>query len=203
MSEIVEDIALPEANLHGETSLETVLRGRRSIRELQPRPLSQDEIAQLLWAAQGITNPLGLRTAPSAGALYPLELYLLAGAGGDLGAGVYKYRVRDHLLSPQEDSDRRAALAEAAWDQNWVRVNGAVFVISGVRHRTTRKYGERGVRYVYMEAGHAAQNLLLQAVALGLAAVPVGAFDDRRVGQILAMPADEQPLYLIAVGWPR
>jgi SagB-type dehydrogenase family enzyme len=198
-----EAIALPTSRTDSETSLETVLLNRRSVRSYRDEPLILAEVAQLLWAAQGITDPArGYRTAPSAGALYPLEVYLVAGNVEGLPPGVYRYSPGAHSLTPVKTGDQRDALYKAALSQSAVRDAPAVLVIAAVTERTTGKYGERGIRYVHMEAGHAAQNALLQAVALNLGAVVIGAFDDDEVRQAVGMPAAEQPLYVIPVGKP-
>jgi SagB-type dehydrogenase family enzyme len=171
---------------------------RRSVRALTGAPLSDAENSQLLWAAQGITHrTLGLRTAPSAGALYPLEVYLV------IGAGVFQYEPRAHALHRASSTDVRGALFDAALSQEPVRDAPSIFVLVGAYERTARKYGQaRAERYVQVEAGHAAQNLLLQAAALDLAAVPVGAFNDDEVRRVLELPPTHQPLYLIPVGHP-
>lgn len=188
---------LPEPADRGRMSLEEVLRRRRSVRELAATPLVAREIGQLLWAAQGVTSPEGRRTAPSAGALYPLELYLATAAGVD------RYEPAPHRLVRVLTGDRRSGLRAAALGQPAVGEAPAVFVIAAVLARTSGKYGARARRYVNLEAGHAAQNLLLQAVALGLAAVPIGAFDDAAVRRVLELPTGEEPLYLIPVGHPK
>jgi len=195
-------ISLPPAVLESTRSLERALARRRSVRELAATRLSLAEAGQLLWAAQGITHPDGLRTAPSAGALYPLECYLMAGSVDGLEPGLYHYRPQGHGLEKVRDGDRRRALAGAALDQRWVQEAPAVVVIGAIVARTTGKYGERGVRYVHIEVGHAGQNVLLQATALGLGAVVVGAFRDDAVREVLGLPADVQPLSLIPVGKP-
>jgi SagB-type dehydrogenase family enzyme len=178
-------------------SLEEALVKRRSMRSFSQEPLDDAKMGQLLWAAQGITNARGFRTAPSAGALYPLELYV---ATAD---GVFRFEPQEHRLLAIDTVDRRQALYEAALSQEAVLRAPAVFVIAAVYERTERKYGpERSPRYVHLEAGHAAQNLLLQAVALDLGAVPIGAFDDARVQQVLRLPPDHAPLYLIPTGYP-
>lgn len=200
MAEPGEQVPLPEPAHATDRSLETLLRQRRSVRAYRDAALQLSGIGQLLWAAQGITHPEGLRTAPSAGALYPLELYLVAGNVHGLAAGVYHYRPAAHVLSRVHDGDRRAALARSAHGQDWVREAAAVVVFAAVYGRTTRKYGERGVRYVHIEAGHAAQNLFLQAQALGLASVVIGAFDDGAVSRALGLPGDVEPLLLMPVG---
>lgn len=195
--EAEEVITLPAPRQQGPLSLEEALARRRSVREYGPRPLTWEEIGQLLWAAQGITSPQGFRTAPSAGALYPLEVYVV------LPEGVYHYLPQAHQLRRTAAGDRRAALGDAAVRQRPVYEAPAVFVIAGVYQRTAAKYGQRAERYVHLEAGHAAQNLLLQAVALDLGAVTIGAFYDDQVRAVLGLSADETPLYLIPVGAPR
>jgi SagB-type dehydrogenase family enzyme len=191
-------IALPTPLASGAMSLEEALARRRSMRDFAATPLSPGELGQLLWAAQGITSQDGRRTAPSAGALYPLELYAVT------AEAVYHYEPGGHRLSVHLPGDRRPELYAAALSQAPVLEAPAVLVIAAVVERTERKYGaERSPRYVHLEAGHAAQNILLQAVALDLGAVPVGAFYDDRVQQALGLPADHQPLYLIPVGHPR
>ena len=193
-------IALPEPETSGETPLETLLQQRRSVREYGEAALELAAIGQLLWAAQGITDPQGLRTAPSAGALYPLELYVVAGNVEGLTPGVYHYQPDRHALQQTSTGDQRRLLAHAAHGQSWVRTAAAVLVITAVYERTTGKYADRGIRYVHMEVGHAAQNLFLQAEALGLAAVVVGAFEDDAVATALDLATDEQPLMLLPVG---
>jgi SagB-type dehydrogenase family enzyme len=179
------------------------LRQRCSRREFGDAALTLGELAQLLWAAQGITHGDGFRTAPSAGALYPLEVYVVAGRIQDLDSGVYKYHPRAHQLTGIKQEDIRPALAAAALEQSCISEGAAVLVFSAVVERTTRKYGQRGIRYVHMEAGHAAQNVFLQATALGIAAVVVGAFDDAQIQQIMAMAEGEHALYLMPIGRPQ
>jgi len=187
-------IRLPSPELEGELSLEEVLAERRSVREYGQQALSLGEIGQLLWAAQGITSDGGYRTAPSAGALYPLEIYVAT------DQGLYHYDPHGHQIERRWLAQWRAALCLAALSQEPVCQAPAVFVITSVLGRTAQKYGERAERYVHLEAGHAAQNMLLQAVSLGLGAVPIGAFHDDEVTTALELPADQAPLYLIAVG---
>jgi SagB-type dehydrogenase family enzyme len=190
--------ALPAPALASGTSLEEALVRRRSVREFENTPLTPSELGQLLWAAQGITHDRGFRTAPSAGALYPLELYVVT------AEGVFHYEPQGHRLRTVSHGDARPALCQAALSQVPVRQAPAVFVVTAVRERTAVKYGaERSPRYVHLEAGHAAQNLLLQAVVLGLGAVPIGAFYDEDVQAALGVPADHEPLYLIPVGHAR
>lgn len=194
---------LPQPLLHGGDPLQSVLARRRSVREYSDEPLTLDELSQLLWAAQGVTAPEGLRAAPSAGALYPLTPYVVIGNVEGLPVGVYKHDPVVHLLALVAEGDRRAELADAALGQECVAAAAAVIVLGGVYGRTTRKYGERGRRYVHQEVGHAAQNVCLEAVALGLGTVVVGAFDDRAVRAVVRMTRLEEPLCLLPVGRPR
>ena len=191
-------ISLLEPDLQGSMTLEETLATRRSVRQFEDTPLTDVQIGQLLWAAQGITYPTGLRTAPSAGALYPLEIYA---ATQD---GLFHYRPQTHSLERLLDHDPRPDLYQAALRQNSVLEAPLVIVISAVFERTSQKYGqERTPQYIYLEAGHAAQNILLQAVALELGGVPIGAFYEDQIIEALALPPDEVPLYIIPVGKPR
>jgi SagB-type dehydrogenase family enzyme len=178
------------------------LRQRRSGREYADEPLTRRELGQLLWAAQGITSDEGGRTAPSAGALYPLELFAVTRDVEGVDPGVWRYQPEEHALSPVREGDRTTALRAASLDQSSVGDAPASIVIAGVQERTEVKYGERSERYVILEAGHAAQNLVLQATTLGLAAVTIGAFDDAEVQQVLDLATDEDPLYVVPVGRP-
>lgn len=188
---------LPKPAEKGEMSLEQALAQRRSIRSFRPDKLTPQQVAQLCWAAQGISEPeQGLRTSPSAGALYPLELYVVTADGVD------QYLPRPHALRRHLAGDVRGKLQDAALRQRCVGQAPATFVIAAVVARTERKYGERALRYVHMEVGHAGENLLLQATALGLGAVPIGAFRDEQVAEVLSLPKEQVPLYLIPVGTP-
>ncbi len=193
-------VKLPPPVLDGSVSLERALSERRSLRQYQARPLSLADLSQLLWAAQGVTGPGGKRTAPSAGALYPLNVYVVAGNVAGLPAGIYAYDPQRHELKRTAEGDARPALSDAALRQSPVRSAPAVLVISTVYERTTIKYGERGIRYVHMEAGHAAENACLQATARKLGTVVVGAFDDDGVRKVVRMKEGEHPLYLMPVG---
>lgn len=199
-NKIINKIQLPSPRHKGSVSVEEALLARRSIRDYKDEPLTLAEISQLLWAAQGITNEWGGRTAPSAGALYPLELYIVIGNVNELDQGIYKYKPKEHELIMISKGDKRDKLATVALGQSWVRDGAIVLVLAAQYSRTTNKYGERGKRYVYMEAGHAAQNVYLQAIVLNLGTVVVGAFDDEEVKKIVQMPQEEQPLYLMPVG---
>jgi SagB-type dehydrogenase family enzyme len=187
---------LPPPKTRGEISLEETLARRRSVRAYTDEGLSWEEIGQLLWAAQGVTRDWGARTAPSAGALYPLESYVVT------RDGLYHYLPDGHQVVHAPALGLHQALWEAGLKQDCIREAPVVFVIAAVYVRTAAKYGARAERYVHMEAGHAAENLLLQAVALDLGGVVVGAFDDDRVQAALELPEDHAPLYLIPVGHP-
>ncbi|MCM2466533.1 SagB/ThcOx family dehydrogenase [Methanoculleus oceani] len=195
-------VTLPEPRRTGEVSVEEALWERRSVRAYAEVPLTIADAGQVLWAAQGVTDDRGYRTTPSAGGLYPLEVYLVAGGVMDLEPGVYHYRPGEHLLVRVGDGDRRAALQAAAVNQTAVGDAPATVVIAAVPDRTTAKYGERGMRYVFMEAGHAAENVYLQAEAIDLGTVVIGAFDDDEVREVLALPENTTPLYLMPVGRP-
>ncbi len=193
-------IELPEPRHRSSVSIEETLLKRRSTRDYTGEPITLQELSQLLWAAQGVTSPKGYRTAPSAGALYPLEVYVVVGDVESISEGVYKYRPQKHQLAKVMTGDKRSELTIAALGQSWVKDAATDIVVTAVYERTTSKYGERGVRYVHMEAGHAAQNLCLQAAALDLGLVTVGAFRDDQVKDTLGLPEDEQPLYIIPIG---
>jgi SagB-type dehydrogenase family enzyme len=198
--ETKNSIKLPAPIPKSSVSIEEALQQRRSVRKYQGEPLSLAEISQLLWAAQGITHSMGFRTAPSAGALFPLEVYVVAGNVEDLTAGIYKYQPSDHELVKIMAGDKRSALRNAALGQSCIEDAPAVMVIAAVYERTERKYGERGVRYAQIEVGCAAENIYLQAVSLNLGTVIIGAFHDDRVKKVLDMPKDEQPLAIMPVG---
>jgi len=196
-----ERVKLPSPMLDSGTSIEKALLKRRSVREYGHEPLTLPEISQLLWAAQGVTERKeGLRAAPSAGALYPLEVYLVAGDVDGIEQGVYKYKPHGHELVKVVEGDKRMDIYRASLYQEPVKDAPALIVISAIYQRTTIKYGERGIRYVHMEVGHAAENVYLQAVALNLGTVVVGAFHDEDVRKALNMLKDETPLYVMPVG---
>lgn len=201
--EYVEVMKLPKPELPGAVSVEEALLRRRSVRDYADDPLTLQEVSQLLWAAQGETDPRGFRTAPSAGALYPLELYLVAARVEGLSPGVYKYWPAQHELALVAVGDVCGELATAALGQSFVRRAPINLVFSAVYERTTKKYGHRGRQYVHMEVGHAAQNVYLQVVSLKLGTVVVGAFHDDAVKRVLSLPDDEEPLYIMPVGKVR
>ena len=193
-------IKLPRPFSDSKTSIEKTLRDRRSIRVYKNLPISLSELSQLLWAAQGVSGAEGGRTAPSAGALYPLEISVVAASVGGLQPGIYAYKPERHELLKISDGDKREELARAARGQPSIRGASAVLVIAAVYERTTIKYGERGNRYVHMEAGHTAQNVYLQDVSLKLGTVAIGAFDDDEVKKTANLTVREQPLYIMPVG---
>ncbi len=198
MKEKSEIIQLSKPKLDGEISVEKAISKRRSIRSYARRELTLEQISQLLWAAQGITDKFrGFRTAPSAGALYPLEIYI---ANKD---GLFHYIPQGHRLKKISSEDVRRGLSQAALGQPWVAEAAIDIIICAVYERATSRYGQRGIRYTDIEVGHAAENIHLQAVALGLSSVPIGAFRDEAVSKILSLPEDERPLYIIPVGYKK
>ena len=196
-------ISLPPVVSDGEMSVEEAIEQRRSVREFGGGSLALEDISQLLWAAQGITDKDGHRGAPSAGALYPLELYVVAGDVEGLSLGVYRYRPKSHELVHVASGERRMSLASVALGQGWVGRAPAVLVIAGVYERSMKKYGQRAHRYTHIEVGHVAQNIYLQATALGLGTALVGAFHDSEVQDVLSLPPDHEPLGLMPVGHKR
>jgi len=194
---VIQPIDLPEPKQQSTFSLEAALAGRRSVRQFTSQALTAQQISQLLWAAQGQTHANGLRTAPSAGALYCLELYLID------SQGVFHYHPGEHALSTHAEGDLRKDVFHAALEQDSILQAPCTIVLAAVFARIAARYGsERSAQYVHMEVGHAAQNILLQAVSLGLGAVPIGAFEDERLHSVLTLPHDHEPLYLIPVGYP-
>jgi SagB-type dehydrogenase family enzyme len=193
-------LAVPSRN--GGVTLERCIGRRRSVRSFRDEALSEHDLGQLLWAAQGVTSSDGMRTVPSAGALYPLELYAMCGNVDALAAGVYRYAAECHELVLVAPGRQREKLAAAAYGQEWIATAPVVICIAAVFARTTLKYGDRGRGYVYIEAGHAAENLMLTAVARGLGTTMVGAFSDDEVKHLVRLTANETPLCLIPVGRP-
>jgi SagB-type dehydrogenase family enzyme len=189
---------LPAPRTDSSMSLEAALARRRTIRDLAPHSLTDAEVGQLLWAAQGVTHETGRRTAPSASATFALEVYV---ATAD---GLAHYLPSEHALKRVDDTDLRAALATAAGDQPFVATAPLLVIICAVHDRIAGRHGpDRAIRYAAFEAGHAGQNLLLQATALDLGGVPIGSFRDAEVSRVLGLADDEAPLYLFALGRPR
>lgn len=194
-----KEISLPPPEVKGKLSLEDLLNTRRSVRSFSSCPLTLEEVSALLWAAYG-KNQWGRKTSPSAGALYPLVIYIVAGNVQNLEQGVYGYDSPRHRLCNVLNKDVRRQLAHAALSQTFIQEAGVVFVITARYEVTTSKYGKRGVRYVHIEAGHVGQNIYLEATNLGLGTVAVGAFDDQKVKEVLGI--EEEPLYIMPVGKP-
>ncbi len=195
-----ENIKLPRPAYTSGVSIEKALLNRRSVRDYTDEPLSLEEVSQLLWAAQGITDPRGFRTAPSAGALYPLEVYLVAGKVTGLPAGIYKYQPQGHAVVKIADGDKRVEISEAALGQASLKNGAVVMVLCAVYERTAKKYGERAERYAHIEVGCASQNIYLQSASLNLGTVFIGAFYDDKLKEVLNMADDERPLCLMPVG---
>lgn len=190
-------ISLPPVSGEGKVSVEEALRTRRSVREYTDEQIDLMALSRLLWAAQGVTEArYGLRTAPSAGATYPLELYVAT------GEHLARYDPAEHDLTVMLEEDVRGALATAALGQPWVEKAPAVFVFAADVSRTAARYGERAERYVKIEVGSASENLMLQAVALGLGSVAVGAYDDAAVKRVLHLPDGQEVLLIVPVGRP-
>ena len=199
-SESTKTIKMPSPAKKSDLSIEEALLKRMSIRKYKDKPLTLTEISQLLWSAQGITNQRGFRTAPSAGALYPLEIYVVVNKTEGLSAGIYKYIPVQHELKEIESGDKLTELTDGALMQTWVENSPAVIVIAAVYERTTVKYGNRGIRYVHMEVGSAAQNIYLQALSLNIGTTFIGAFDDEEVKDVLKLADDEHPLAIMPIG---
>ena len=198
-----EAIKLPPPVKQGGMPLAEALGVRRAVRRFASRPLDLAQISQLLWSADGTSDPRGLRTAPSAGATYPLDLYLVVGEGGvkDVPAGVYHYLVAAHALTTVALGDIGAAVPRASLQQSWMTQAPVMVVITGEYRRCAARYGERGVRYTHLEAGNVSQNLFLAAEALGLGAGIVGAFEDKALAQVLKLPPAHEPLLVMPVGY--
>lgn len=192
-----EIIKLTKPNQAGSMPLEQAVAVRRSRRKFLTKPVTLEQISQLAWAAQGQDAGSNYRTTPSAGATYPLELFVIT------GEGMFRYLPAEHALEKLTDQDLRALLTSAAWGQEFIQAAPLTLVFTAEFSRTTGHYGKRGIRYVYMEAGHAAQNVHLQAEALGLGSVAVGAFDDAAVSTVLSLPRNLEPLYMVAIGYYR
>ncbi|NQT23131.1 MAG: SagB/ThcOx family dehydrogenase [Candidatus Omnitrophica bacterium] len=193
----MEKIKLPKPRLKGTLSLEETIQKRRSVRSYSSKELTIEEVSQLCWACQGITDKRGFRAAPSAGAIYPLEVYILN------KDGIYHYVPKTHTLEKKSDKDVRVELARACLGQHFIQEAPFDMVICAVYERVSTRYGERAIRYTDIEVGHAAQNVHLEAIALGLDSVPVGAFQDEAVSEVLGLPKNEKPIYVIPVGHKR
>ena len=204
-------IGLPSPQLEGKVPLEETIAVRRSVRRYRRDPLDLFQLGQILWAAQGTTGSGQLRGVPSAGATYPLEVFVVVGTAGvivtepkqpstELQAGVYRYHVDCHSLNLHKAAELRPELARASLDQNFIIDSAIDIVLCAIYSKTSGRYGKRADRYVHMEVGHAGQNIHLQAVALGLATVEVGAFCDEKVREVPGLEERVKPLYIMPVG---
>jgi SagB-type dehydrogenase family enzyme len=194
-------MVLPEPRKESDVSIEEALLKRRSIRTYKREALTLEEVSQLLWAAQGTTSGRGFRTAPSASALYPLETYIVVGDVANLDEGVYHYETRGHKLEKVLEGDYRPRLTRNSMGWYFVEGGAIYIVFTAIYERTTSRAGdEEGKKYVHMEVGHAAQNVYLQAVSLGLGTVVIGGFSSSRAREILQLPENETPLYFMPVG---
>jgi len=204
-------IKLPSPQLKGNVSVEEAILRRRSVRRYRSEPLGLSQLGQILWSAQGITGAGEFRAAPSAGATYPLEIFVVVGDKGvvvkdakqtreELQASIYRYEPVSHSLRPHKAGDVRSQLARAALGQEFIAEVPVSIVICALYDRTCSRYGGRGERYVHMEVGHVGENIHLQAVALGLSTVEVGAFRDEEVRQVLGLDEQTKPLYIMPLG---
>jgi len=201
------DLSLPSPSRKGTVSVEEALSSRRSHRSFQGRALTLTQFSQMLWAAYGVTavsSGRSLKTAPSAGATYPIDIYAVVGEGGVESAapGVYHYRPESHSVRPVSSGDARTQVAAACLRQMWMAPAPLLIVITGEYARCSAKYGPRGIIYTQIEAGHVGQNVFLQAEALGLKAGIVGAFDKEDLQRALHIPAAHEPLLVMPVGYP-
>lgn len=207
------EVLLPLPDKVTTVSVEEAILLRKSVREWADTPISIEHLSLLLWASQGVVEEVDgwlRRAAPSAGATYPLEIYVVVGTEGVylgdrgyLAAGVYKYDYRRNSVRIVREGDVRRELWEATLRQDWVRDAPVSVVVCAVYERTTWRYGERGVRYVHMEAGHVGQNIYLMSVALGLGTVAIGAFHDEDVAEVIRAQRNEHPIYVFPVGVPQ
>ncbi|MEM1662336.1 MAG: SagB/ThcOx family dehydrogenase [Desulfurococcaceae archaeon] len=207
-----ETILLPLPYVMSEMSVEESILNRKSIREWSSEAIGINQLSIILWCTYGVTEKIGdwyRRSVPSAGATYPLEIYVVIGERSVrvnettyIDAGVYHYNPLTHSLNLVKRGDFRNDLYEAALKQEWVGKAPVSIVIFAVYERTTGRYGERGVRYVHLEAGHAGQNIYLCSTAMGLGTVAIGAFHDSMVAEVVSAKAGEQPLYIFPIGVP-
>lgn len=195
---------LPPPTCEGTVSVEGAIKKRRTNRAFISRALNLSQLSQLLWAASGVTENSGFkRAAPSAGALYPMDVYVVVGQGGvsPIEAGVYHFRSKEHRLSSVAQGDMRSLVAKASLSQMWMATAPLTMVITAEYNRAAVKYGKRGIRYAMIEAGHIGQNIFLQVQALGLDAGIVGAFDDGKLIDVMNIPSAHEPLILMPVGY--
>jgi len=199
----IDFVALPASASVGSAAigLTDVLKHRRTKRDFTSGcRVTLEEISCILWAAQGVTSPEGFRTAPSAGALYPLELVVISGNVDSLTPGSYRFHPGECRLSPGAAGDIRDSVVRATYNQSWMAESAALIAVCGVVDRVSRKYGSRGERYTLIEAGHAGQNIMLMAAALGLKCGIIGAFDDERMHRLLGLASEERVITLFPIG---
>ena len=200
------EIKLPAPTHTGKVSVEEAIKVRRTIRSFLPKPLTLSQVSQLLWAAQGITGGRDyLRAVPSAGALDPIEMYLIVGNGGvdKLDAGIYHYLPKPHSIEVVKKGDNRGQVVEGALGQQWIAAAPIVLIVTADYARTTVKYRDRGIRYVHIEVGHVGQNIFLQAEAIGLGAGIAGAFSDKQIAKVIELPSELTPLLIMPVGYKK
>jgi SagB-type dehydrogenase family enzyme len=193
-------VRLPAPDRSGGMSLNEALNQRRSVRSYRNEPLSISQVSQLLWSAQGTNNERGFRTAPSAGATFPLELFVMANNITGMSKGIYHYNPFENTLELYREGDFAGALMRASLSQSMITDAGMVIIFGAIFGRTTQRYDERGIRYVYNEIGHAAQNVHLQVSALNLGTVVIGAYIDEEVEAVLNLDDEIRVLYLMPVG---
>jgi SagB-type dehydrogenase family enzyme len=190
------ELELPNPLLEGRKSLEECIYERESVRKYRDKEIEIEKISQILWAAQGKKGQK--RTIPSAGATYPLEIYATL-----KDKGYFHYNFRNHVLNLKTEENICKKLAIESWNQKFIEESYLNIIICADNSRTTKRYGERGIRYVYIEVGHCAQNIHLEAIALGLVSVPIGAFQDNNVKKVMKLPTNIDPLYIIPIGYPQ
>jgi SagB-type dehydrogenase family enzyme len=197
-----EKIELTDFRPVEQVGLDEILKQRKSVREFRQEPISKDQLSYLLWASTGIQRVeqgYEFRTVPSAGALYPIETYLIINDAADIEQGVYHYSVKAHCLEQLKQGDLRREITGAALGQQMCVMASVVFIWSAVFERCKRKYGQRAYRYIYLDAGHIAENLTLAAVSLNLGSCEIGALYDERVNAILGIDGQEESVICMAV----
>lgn len=203
MAQTHADVPLPKPSFTGKKSVEEVIKARRTIRHFKAKALNLEQLSQILWAVYGVTANDPYKSVPSAGALYPLDIWVAVGKNGveGLAAGVYHYIPKAHRLTQVKAGEVRDDIAMASLYQSWMAEAPVIFIITGEYERCTRKYGEKGIPYTYIEAGHAGQNIFLQAGALGLGAGIVGAFHSDVIRQVLGISRNYDPILIMPVGY--
>jgi SagB-type dehydrogenase family enzyme len=203
LAQTYTDVPLPKPSFIGKKSVEEAIKARRTVRHFKAKALNLEQLSQILWAAYGVTANGFYKSVPSAGALYPLDIWVAAGKNGveGLQAGVYQYIPKAHRLTQIKAGEVRDDIARASLYQGWMAEAPVIFIITGEYERCTRKYGERGIPYTYIEAGHAGQNIFLQAEVLGLGTGIVGAFHNDVVQKVLGIGKVYDPILIMPVGY--